>query len=66
MVRIVWNYIRTAIFYFLGILNTVFIRPEDIGTWKHFLGYLLLILAVVDTIFIIKNIIKQRRTNEVK
>ncbi|MFC2083433.1 hypothetical protein ACFLS9_00095 [Bacteroidota bacterium] len=54
MVKIVWNYTRTVIFYFLGILNTIFIRPEDVGTWKHYLGYILLVLAVVDTIFLVK------------
>jgi uncharacterized membrane protein YfhO len=43
-----WNFFRTLTLIIVGLLNTVFIRPEDIGSWKNYLGYLLLILAAVD------------------
>ena len=54
MIRGVWNYIRTIIFYTLGIMNTIFIRPEDVGTLKNYIGYILLLLAIMDTIFKVK------------
>ena len=50
-----WAIIRTATFIIVGLMNTAFIRPEDIGSWKNYAGYLFLILAVVDTFFLIKN-----------
>jgi len=63
MIRGVWNYIRTIIFYTLGIMNTIFIRPEDVGTLKNYIGYILLLLAIMDTIFKVKNIIKQKNNS---
>jgi hypothetical protein len=29
-------------------MNTVFIQPEHLGTWRNILGYILLVLAIVD------------------
>jgi len=65
MIRGVWNYIRTIIFYTLGIMNTIFIRPEDVGTLKNYIGYILLLLAIVDTIFKVKYILKQKKNSEI-
>ena len=61
MIKFAWNYARTIFFYLIGILNTLFIKPEEIGTWKNYLGYAILIVAVVDTIFLVKNIVKHKR-----
>lgn len=36
-------------------MNTVFVKPEDVGTWKNYLGYGLLIFAFVDTFFLIRS-----------
>jgi hypothetical protein len=49
-----WHIIRTAIFYLIGLMNTAFIKTENIGSWENYLGYAILILAVIDTIVIIK------------
>lgn len=56
-----WAIIRTATFIIVGLMNTAFIRLEDIGSWKNYVGYLFLIFAVVDTFFLIKNYRKQSK-----
>ena len=63
MIRIVWNYIRTIIFYLLGLMNTIFIKPEDVGSMKNYIGYIFLILAILDTIFKVKSIITQKKNS---
>ena len=65
MIRIVWNYIRTIILYLLGLMNTLFIRPEEVGTLKNYIGYIFLILAILDTIFKVKSIITQKKNSEI-
>jgi len=54
-----WTIIRTLLFYIIGLMNTVFIRPEDIGRWRNYVGYLFLLLAVIDTVLLIKNALKK-------
>jgi hypothetical protein len=66
MSKIIWHNTRTATFYIVGFLNTILIRPEHIGTWRHFLGIFLLVLAVVETIVILRKTIEQRRIKGVK
>ena len=58
-----WTIARTLLFIIVGLMNTVFIKPEDIGTWKNYVGYGFLLLAVVDTFFQIKPYFK-RDTDE--
>lgn len=53
-----WSIVRTLFFLIIGLLNTVFIKPDDIGTWKNYVGYGFLLLAVVDTFFLIKQYFK--------
>jgi hypothetical protein len=55
--------VRTILFIIIGLMNTVFIRPEDIGTWKNYVGYGFLLVAVVDAFFLIKQYFK-RDNNE--
>ena len=38
-------------------MNTLLIKPEDIGTWKNYVGYALLIIALFDIIFLIRRYI---------
>jgi hypothetical protein len=39
----------------LGLMNTVLIRPGDIGSWKNYVGYGFLLIAAVNlTIQLIK------------
>ena len=41
----------------VGLMNTVFIKPEDIETWKNYVGIVFLLIAIVNIIlfaFVIK------------
>jgi len=62
MNRLGWSIIRIATFIFVGLMNTVLIRPEDVGSWKNYLGYFFLLMAIVDTYFTIRNIVKKRKS----
>jgi len=48
--RAVWHLLRTLTFWTLGLLNTVWIRPEHAGSWKNVLGWVLLVTACVDSV----------------
>lgn len=50
----VWHLQRTLLFWILGVLNTALARPEAVGGWKSWLGWLLLVLAVLDTVALIR------------
>ena len=56
-----WQIFRTLIFIFVGLINTIFIRTEDIGSWKNYIGYILLLLALYDVTVITTNYIKSRK-----
>ena len=60
-----WTIIRTATFYLIGLMNTIFTKPENIGTWENYAGYFFLLLAVVDTFFIVKKFILKRKSETV-
>jgi hypothetical protein len=47
-------------------MNTVLIRPEDIGSWKNYLGYLLLFFALVDSIYLLILLYKKAGGGELK
>lgn len=47
--RAVWQVQRTTLFWIIGTMNTIWIRPEEVGSWKNYLGYLILVIAIVDT-----------------
>lgn len=49
-----WPILRTLTFLIVGIFNTLLIRPEDVGTWKNYIGYGLLIIGIIDAIVLIK------------
>jgi FtsH-binding integral membrane protein len=46
----VWHVQRTVLFWLIGLFNTALIRPGDVGSWKNWLGWALIIVAVVDTV----------------
>ncbi len=56
-----WKIIRTILFLVVGLMNTVLIKPEDIGRFKNYLGYGLLILGIIDAFFLIRSKIKSRK-----
>jgi hypothetical protein len=53
-----WPIARTILFIVIGLLNTIFIKHEDIGTWKNYAGFGFLLFAVVDAFFLIKSYLK--------
>ena len=58
-----WTSIRALLFIVIGILNTVLIRQQEIGTWKNYLGYLLLTVGVIElAIFLIKMVNRFNQT----
>lgn len=58
--RIIWTIIRIFTFTLVGALNTVFISPENMGTWKNYAGYFFLLLAVYDMVSLFIRLRKQR------
>ncbi len=59
---LIWSIIRILTFIIVGVFNTLFIKPEDIGTWKNYLGYFLLAFAIYD---IVTTIIRYRKMRQV-
>ena len=59
-----WTIIRTAGFFLIGFMNTVFIRAEDIGSWKNYAGYFFLLLATADSFFLVKKFIHKKNQPE--
>jgi len=43
-------------------MNTVLARPEDAGITKIYMGYLFLVVAMIDSFLIIKLIIRSKRS----
>lgn len=48
-----WTILRILLFIIVGLFNTLLIRPEDVGTWKNYLGYALILIAAIEIIFLI-------------
>lgn len=45
-----WHELRTIGFWVIGLLNTALARPERVGTWRYGVGWLLLAVAVADSV----------------
>ncbi len=45
-----WHVMRTVMFWIAGLFNTVLIRPEDVGSWQNWFGWILLLIALGDTV----------------
>ena len=54
-----WTIVRILLFVIVGLINTVLIRPEDTGTWKNYLGYGFLFVALIEIFFLIKQYSKK-------
>jgi len=50
-----WTIIRTLLFLVVGLMNTVFIKTEDIGSWKNYVGYALLVFALIEIVYLLKS-----------
>lgn len=48
--RAVWHEGRTVMFWLIGLMNTLWARPEDAGSWKWWVGVVLLVAAAADTV----------------
>ena len=59
--KLYWPIIRTIIFIILGLMNTVFIKPEDIGTLKNYIGYAFLVLAVIGVLQVLNQLKKSKQ-----
>lgn len=45
-----WHLLRTLLFWVVGLLDTAFSPPEDVGSWKYYLGWAFLVLAAADSV----------------
>lgn len=59
--NLIFTFFRFITFLLIGLINTLLIRDEFIGSWKNYIGYALLILAIVDFVFLISIILKQEK-----
>ncbi len=49
----------------VGLMNTVLIKPEDIGTWKNYIGMLFLLIATINTVLFLFVIRKSETKNSI-
>ena len=61
MKKDIWTLSRSLLFIVIGLLNTAFIRPEEIGNWKNYLGFAFLIVAAIDLTFLLIKVIMRRK-----
>lgn len=45
-----WRPSRTVGLWLVALFNTAMIRPEDVGSWRSWVGWLVVVLAVADTV----------------
>jgi len=50
--RDLWHMQRTVLFWVIGLLNTLLARPQDVGSWKYVVGWVFLVLAAADSVFV--------------
>ena len=43
-----WPRFHSYIFLLLGLMNTVFIKEQDVGTYKNYLGYAFLVFVFLE------------------
>lgn len=48
--KAVWHLQRTVLFWIVGLMNTALLRPEHEGSWRVWVGWVILMLAALDTI----------------
>jgi len=54
-----WAIIRTLLFLVVGLMNTVFIKTEDVGSWKNYIGYALLVFALIEIIVLVRSLFQK-------
>ncbi len=56
-----WTVTTIIALVMVGLMNTVLLRPEDVGTWKNYVGYAFLILAVLNIIYLFRQFKMEKR-----
>lgn len=59
--KALWHLQRTLLFWAIGLLNTLLLRAEDVSSWKNWLGWAMIALAVFDSWLLFQ---KERRSLE--
>lgn len=62
--RMTWPVLRWLIYLTVGLFNTAFIKAEDLGSWKNYVGYGFLVLALIDGIAIVRSIYQSRQIHK--
>jgi hypothetical protein len=65
--KALWHVQRTVLFWIIGLGNTVWGRPEYVGTWRNWLGWLVLVAAICDSIALFRrerSILEQRSASK--
>lgn len=57
-----WTLARTALFWFVGVKDAL-LTPEYAGTWHAWLGWVCLVLAIIDTIGIAATVLFARSSS---
>ena len=55
-----WTILNIIIFTVIGLMNTVFLKPADVGTWKNYVGYGFLLIAIIELTYYLL-ILKRRK-----
>jgi hypothetical protein len=55
--KIIISFIGSGI---VGLINTLLIRPEDIGSWKNYVGYVFLIISSANLIWLFVILYKKK------
>ena len=45
----------------IGLANIILIKPEDVGNWKSYFGYALLLLGLVNLVLFVINLKKAQK-----
>lgn len=45
----------------VGLFNTVLLRPEDVGTWKNYVGYAFLLICLVNVVILLIILRRKRK-----
>lgn len=61
--KLFWRISRTLLFLFIGLNYTILLKTEAVGSWRNYLGYVFLIIALIDTVLLIKYFINKRKLN---
>jgi hypothetical protein len=59
--KLLWTIQRTILFWIIGVLNTLFLRPEHVGGWRQWVGIVFLVIALADTIALIVGFVRRRQ-----